>query len=69
MDLLWNLNFISKNHTQAKINNRTNVHPILDTNLRLSVDSRNVNVVLRWYDIGFQRCINTGNQHILNAGC
>ena len=55
--------------TQAEINNRTNVDPTLDTNFRLSADSQNDNDVLRWYDTSFQRCINTGNQHIFNAGC
>ena len=55
--------------TQAEMNNRTNVDPTLDTNFRLSADSRNDNDVLRWYNTSFQRCINTGNQHIFNAGC
>ena len=56
-------------YTQAEINNRTNVDPTLDTNFRLSADSRNDNNVLRWYNTNFQRCINTGVQHIFNAGC
>ena len=59
---------------QAEINNRTNVDPtLMDTNLWLSANSRNDNDedndVLRWYNTGFQRCTNTGNQHILNADC
>ena len=56
-------------HAQVEINNRTNVDPTLVTNFRLSSDSRNDNDVLRWYKTSFQRCINTGNQHIFNAGC
>ena len=61
--------------TQAEINNRNNVDPTLDTNFRLSksdcrsVESLNDNDVLRWYNTSFQYCINTGNQHIFNAGC
>ena len=43
---------------QVEINNRTNVDPTLDANFRLSVDSRNDNDVLRWYNTSFQRCIN-----------
>ena len=55
--------------SQAEINNRINVDPTLDTNFGLSADSRNDNSVLRWYNTGFQRCTNTGNQHIFYAGC
>ena len=54
---------------QAEISNWNNVDPMLDTNFRLSTDSRNDNDVLCWYNTNFQRCINTGNQHIFNAGC
>ena len=53
----------------AEINNRTKVDPTLDTNFRLSADSRDDNDVSSSYNNGFQRCTNTGNQHIINSGC
>ena len=60
---------VNAKDTQAEMNNWTHVDPTLDTNFRLSADSRKDNDVLRWYNTSFQRCINTGNQHIFNAGC
>ena len=54
--------------SKTGINNRANVDPTLDTNVRLSAESRNDNDVLRWYNTGFQRFINTGKQHIFNLG-
>ena len=45
--------------SQAEINNRANVDPMLDTNFRLSTDGRNDNDVLRSYNTGFQRYTNT----------
>ena len=55
--------------SQAEFNNWTNVDLTLDTNFRLSADSRNDIDVLRWYNTSLQRYTNTGNQHIFNAGC
>ena len=55
-------------NAQPETNNWTYVDPTLDTNFRLSADSRNDNDVLRWNNTGFQRSINTCNQHIFNIG-